>query len=130
MEIFAENLRVRIASLGLSHAEVARRCELEIRRFHHYVVGDREPDLQTLVRIAEVLDTTPDALLSVKQAGDRADGEEARLRARLSAAAKSLNANDLRLLAILADGVISFSREVRSTPGTDRTRPASRSRRR
>jgi hypothetical protein len=50
---------------ALSPPEVARRCDLEVRRFHHYVVGDREPDLQTLVRISAVLGTTPDTLLGV-----------------------------------------------------------------
>jgi transcriptional regulator with XRE-family HTH domain len=86
MDTFSLNLRTRIAALGLTHAEVARRCDLEVRRFHHYVIGDREPDLQTLVRISAVLNTTPDTLLGVADgtAGPPPDNCQ-RLRSRLAA---------------------------------------------
>ena len=111
MEIFAENLRTRIADLGLTHAEVARRCDLEIRRFHHYVVGDREPDLKTLVKIAGVLDTTPDTLLGLKAAAASGKDETGRLRAQLSATVGTMDTAALQLLTILADGVITFTRD-------------------
>lgn len=61
---FATNLRTRAEELGLSNAEVARRAGLSERRYGNYVSGRREPDLATLVRIAQVLDSTPDQLLS------------------------------------------------------------------
>lgn len=61
---FATNLRTRAGELGLSNAEVARRAGLSERRYGNYVSGRREPDLTTLVRIAQVLDSTPDQLLS------------------------------------------------------------------
>lgn len=110
METFAENLRVRIKDLGLTHAEVARRCDLEIRRFHHYVVGDREPDLGTLVRIAKVLETTPDVLLGARREAAIDADEASRLRARLSATAVTMDLSALRLLTVLADGVIAYTR--------------------
>lgn len=120
MEIFAENLRTRIAELGFTHAEVARRCDLEIRRFHHYVVGDREPDLQTLIRIAQCLATTPDALLGVASQTKISTDEASQLRAKLGATMLSMDPSALRLLSILADGVIGFVREEgASTVGRD-----------
>ena len=51
--------------LGLSNAEVARRLGMSERRYAHYVTGDREPDLATLVRISEVLLASPNALLGI-----------------------------------------------------------------
>ena len=113
MEIFADNLRSRIKALGLTHAEVARRCDLEIRRFHHYVVGDREPDLQTLVRIATVLDTTPDNLLGTRHEAATGTDEASRLRARLAATAVSLEVPELQLLTVLAEGVLGYVRDDR-----------------
>ena len=65
MEQFTNNLRGRVHELGLSFAEVARRCGLPERRFANYAAGAREPDLATLVKIAETLATTPDALLGL-----------------------------------------------------------------
>ena len=112
MENFAQNLRTRIEELGLTHAEVARRCGLEIRRFHHYVVGDREPDLKTLVRIAQVLDTTPDSLLGLALPPRIGTDEASRLRAKLTATTQLMEAPALRLLTSLVDGVIEFTRGV------------------
>jgi transcriptional regulator with XRE-family HTH domain len=115
---FAGNLRKRINDLGLTQAEAARRCDLENRRFHHYVVGDREPDLRTLVRIATVLGTTPDELLGAKPHAAQATDETSRLRAKLVATTGTMDPAALRLLSVLADGVISFAREggIASTP--------------
>jgi transcriptional regulator with XRE-family HTH domain len=111
MEIFAENLRKRINDLGLTQAEAARRCDLENRRFHHYIVGDREPDLRTLLRIATVLNTTPDELLGAKPAAVTSTDEVSRLRAKLIAMTGTMDPQALRLLSVLADGVVAFMRE-------------------
>ena len=56
-------MRERAAELGVSNAEVARRSGLTERRYSNYVTGIREPDLATLVRIAGVLQYTPNVLL-------------------------------------------------------------------
>ena len=53
--------------LGISNAEAARRADLDERRYAHYTAGRREPDLATLVKIAERLGTTPDTLLGVER---------------------------------------------------------------
>ena len=131
MNTFAENLRKRISDLGLSQAEAARRCDLENRRFHHYIVGDREPDLGTLVRIATVLGTTPDELLGARPTTDEPTDEACRLRAKLIATVGNMDPPALRLLAIFADGVVSFMRENGTTvpPHGPAERPAKTRRR-
>lgn len=78
MDLFASNLRQRAAQLGISNAEAARRSGLSERRYAHYVSGVREPDLSTLVRIAQTLGTTPDVLLGVCDIPKR-DDQQARL---------------------------------------------------
>jgi transcriptional regulator with XRE-family HTH domain len=113
MDTFSLNLRTRIAALGLTHAEVARRCDLEVRRFHHYVVGDREPDLKTLVRISAVLNTTPDTLLGVAEDTDELPLDDCqRLRSRLAAALVALDQRALQFVMIVVDAVISEQRAV------------------
>lgn len=128
---FADNLRKRISDLGLTQAEAARRCGLENRRFHHYIVGDREPDLRTLVTISTVLGTTPDELLGVKPAITTDNDEVSRLRAKLIATAGIMDAPALRLLSIFADGVVSFMRQNGTTvpPHEPAERPAKTRRR-
>jgi transcriptional regulator with XRE-family HTH domain len=66
MRTFAEALRERAEELGLSGAEVARRSGLTVSRYGNYVAGVREPDLATLSRIARVLESTPNDLLTFK----------------------------------------------------------------
>lgn len=73
MEIFANNLRRQAELLGISNAEVARRVGLDERRYAHYVTGRRQPDLETLVRIADKLGTTPNDLLGVRKRSDEDD---------------------------------------------------------
>lgn len=96
MEIFSKNLRARARELGLSDAEVARRSGLQEARYNHYVTGRREPDLQTLVRICGVLNTTPDVLLGFS-AEDEKSGERKNLEDRLSAVGTMLSDSNLKL---------------------------------
>lgn len=63
MDEFARRLRERAAELGISNAEVARRCGLGERQYGYYIAGTRQPNLQALVKIADVLDLTVDNLL-------------------------------------------------------------------
>lgn len=65
MQGFGERLRRRAARLGMSDAQVAKAAGLSPRRYGHYVTNDREPDLSTLLRISQVLGTTPDVLLGL-----------------------------------------------------------------
>ncbi|MFV8557490.1 helix-turn-helix domain-containing protein [Sulfitobacter sp. SBS6] len=63
MDAFAKNLRSRSEELGISNPDAAQRSGPSDRRYAHYVSGDREPDLATLVWIAEALGATPNQLL-------------------------------------------------------------------
>lgn len=104
MELFASNLRKRAEQLGISHAEVARRAGLSETRYGNYVSGRREPDLATLVRIASVLATTPNDLLSDHV--DRTQQSQAlRIRARIVAASAALRDDDLERVAIMLEAL-------------------------
>jgi transcriptional regulator with XRE-family HTH domain len=94
MELFAKRLRDRARELGLSDAEVARRAGLAERRYGHYTRGVRQPDFQTLMRICQVLGTTPNDLL-IKPAS-RAKPLD-RLQERLRAAGVQLDPDDLKI---------------------------------
>lgn len=103
MDTFARNLKQRAAELGLSNAEVARRCGLSERRYAHYVVGDREPDLATLIRIATTLGTTPDVLLGVGVPSTL--DARGQLLDRLIAAVSTLGEDELSLILIQVEAV-------------------------
>jgi transcriptional regulator with XRE-family HTH domain len=103
MIVFGNNLRARAAALQISVAEAARRCGLNERRFANYVLGQREPDLQTLVKIAKALGTKPDVLLGVDD-GPHLDDRQ-RLLDRLVSAAGPLPDADLGVLVIQAEAL-------------------------
>lgn len=67
MDAFCRNLKSLADELGISNAEAARRSGLSERRYAHYVSGDREPDLATLVRISAALGATPNQLLGLDE---------------------------------------------------------------
>ncbi|MBI1273448.1 MAG: helix-turn-helix domain-containing protein [Alphaproteobacteria bacterium] len=68
MSSFPKNLKKLLQSKGLSASACARLCGLGERRFAFYVQGTREPNLDTLTRIARVLECTTDELLGNTQA--------------------------------------------------------------
>jgi transcriptional regulator with XRE-family HTH domain len=94
MDAFGENLRKRARHLGLSDAEVARRAGLSPRRYGFYVTGDREPDLRTLLRIAETLTCTVDHLLKPSPE-DARDCPHKKALERIAAACAHLPPDDL-----------------------------------
>lgn len=103
MNLFADRLRERAAALGIAHAEAARRSGLTERRYSNYVSGIREPDLATLVRIAEALQTTPDVLLGV--ADPKPGSPRTHLMDRLSSAAHALADEDLEVVALQTEAL-------------------------
>ncbi|MBZ3692082.1 helix-turn-helix transcriptional regulator [Phyllobacterium calauticae] len=103
MESFASNLRLRTKELGIHQADVARRAGLSEKRYSNYVTGRREPDLATVVRIAKVLQTTPDRLLSF---GDETDAEPI-AQQRIRAAIGVLSPDDLETVAIMVEALAS-----------------------
>lgn len=109
MEIFAKNLRRRAQELGLANAEVARRVGLSERRYAHYVSGRNEPDLAMLIKIASVLQSSPDALLC--DDGPQAQDHRARLIDRLKAAAGVMSDADLEAAVAQAEAVVNLRRK-------------------
>lgn len=103
MDTLAKNLRRRAEELGLPHAEIARRIGLSERRYAHYVAGRNEPDLATLVRIAKVLETTPNELLGFGPEVRRS--RRTMLRERLNAAATAMGDRELEITVIQAEAV-------------------------
>lgn len=104
MEAFAQRIRKRAADLGMSNAEVARRLNMGERTYGHYVAGDRQPNLETLIRIANVLLTSPNALLGF--------GEDSvqSLPPRFVAAAQHLPAEQIELFTIQIEAVAQHLR--------------------
>lgn len=96
MDLFAKMLRARARELDLTDTEVARRAGLQTARFNHYVTGRREPDLQTIVRICRVLNTTPNDLLGF-DADEPENKERGNLETRLLASGKQLTDANLKL---------------------------------
>lgn len=105
MKAFANRLRARASQLGISNAEVARRLRISERRYAHYVSGDREPDLQTLVSIAHVLMTSPDQLLEFDREEPFDDNFRNELLARIAGAAMQISPTQLELFAIQIEAV-------------------------
>lgn len=105
MDIFANRLKERAAQLGISDRQAARQCGLEERRYAHYAGGRREPDMETLVRIAHGLGTTPNWLLGLDHEGKKPNKRGAMLE-RLSAAARQVSDEELRILTIQAEALV------------------------
>lgn len=107
--MFATKLKERAVQLGLSNAEVARRADLTERRYGHYASGDREPDLATMVRIARVLQSSPNELVGF-DATRVEEGPRQLLLARLMAAASQLSYHDLETCVIQMEAVAAARR--------------------
>lgn len=110
MRIFATRLRERAAELGISNAEAARRVGLSERRYGHYVTDLREPDLATLVRIAKILETTPDELLGFGERKPSPRSKRAVLKDRLTTAANAMADRELEMTVVQAEAIATLQR--------------------
>lgn len=106
MEIFGIRLRERAALLRISNAEVARRCGLGDRQYAYYVAGRREPNLQSLVKIADVLGTSVDVLLGRQQLPEKDARQQ--LLDRIVTAAQSLTDEQLRTISIQVEALADY----------------------
>ncbi|MDX6589837.1 MAG: hypothetical protein QOI84_1111 [Solirubrobacterales bacterium] len=59
---FASNLRRAREAMGISQEELGSRCDLHRTEISLLERAGREPRLGTLVKLAVVLETTPDSL--------------------------------------------------------------------
>jgi transcriptional regulator with XRE-family HTH domain len=105
MDVFAQRLKERARQLGISNRQAARLCGLEERRYSHYAGGRREPDLETVVRIATALSTTPNWLLGIDPEGKKATKRSAMLD-RLVAAAREMSDEELRVSTVQAEALV------------------------
>lgn len=104
MDLFASRLRQRAKELGISNAEAGRRVGLSERRYANYILGNREPDLATVVRIAKALGTSPNWLLGADAEEDDS-GPQSNFLDRLNFAARSMATGDLELLTVQAEAI-------------------------
>ena len=104
LEKFGQALRARAKELGLADAEVARRAGLSQSRYANYVMGVRQPDFDTLLRICRVLDISPNELLGYCPRVAPAD-EDDLLVQRIIAAALVLETGGLRVAAAVLDAL-------------------------
>jgi len=61
--VFAEQLRWAREQSGMTQKQVAEKLGLHEGSYANYECGFRQPNLDMLVKIAKVLQTTPNALL-------------------------------------------------------------------
>lgn len=112
MQQFGKNLRQRARKLGFTDAEVARRVGITERRYGFYVTGDREPDLATLIKIADALQTPVDQLL--RPMGKAKPSIRDRLQGQIQSSAETLATEHLELL---ADTAMAFARRTTKARG-------------
>ena len=90
--------------MGLADAVVAARASLSQQRYHNYVADENEPDLETLVRICAVLDTSPGQLLGVEPSPP-VQTEASILRSRVTGAIEAMSLPTLRIAAVAMEAV-------------------------
>lgn len=69
-------MRARIAEMGTSEADVARRLGISARRFSYYVNDEREPDYELLRKICNLLQITPDYLFGFSEKSKKKSSPE------------------------------------------------------
>lgn len=104
MRVLADKLKQRAETLGISNAEAARRVGMEERAYAHYVADRRDPSLTTLIKIAERLGSTPNALLGVEEEYLTNDTKN-KLANRFVAAANLLTEEELEICVIQAEAL-------------------------
>lgn len=110
MDMLAKKLKERAEQLGISNAEAARRCGLDERRYAHYASARREPDLATLVKIAETLNTTPNWLLGLASHGEKST-KQSSLVDRLVSAGQGMSDKELELFVVQAEAVLRVGKK-------------------
>lgn len=60
---FSENLLALRKEKGLKQTEVAKAIGVGLRAYQHYEYGEREPQLSTLIKLADFYDISLDELV-------------------------------------------------------------------
>ncbi|MDE1567872.1 helix-turn-helix domain-containing protein [Aquabacter sp. P-9] len=107
MDVFAKNIQARARALGRSNADVARAVGINERRYAHYATGAREPDMLTLLKIAEALGSSPNELLGFDRLETRSENL---LPERLLMAARQLPPQDLESIVVQTEALLALRR--------------------
>jgi len=94
--------------MEVSSAEIARRAGLSERSFSHYLNGSREPNLDSLVRIARALGCSPNDLLDF----DDGSSPNSILIDRLVGAAGQLSVQELEIVAIQTEALAAKPKQL------------------
>ena len=105
MRGLGERLKERTRELGLTDTEVARRLGLSQARYSHYANDVHEPDLETVVRIAQVRGISADRTLGMMPSG-KVSADDA-LRARLAVAASALTGPPLEGAVAMVEAMLA-----------------------
>jgi len=65
MQIFCERLKATRTAKNLNPKDIANKLDITLRAYFYYESGKREPNLEKLSRIAEILNVTSDYLLGL-----------------------------------------------------------------
>lgn len=93
----ATKLKERADALGITNVEAARRCDLDRRRYGHYVTGRSRPNYETLLKICKALGTSPNLLLDFR------DGNQPEEIDQLISVALNLSSDQIKFLIATAD---------------------------
>lgn len=105
----AKNLRTRTEELGLTNNEVARRAGLHERRYANYAIGRREPDIATLIKIAKVLQSSPNELLGFVPVEVRSKRRV--LEERMTATLEAMAPADIEAIVMQAEALLAARRK-------------------
>ncbi len=90
----------------MADAEVARRAGLSERRYGHYVTGRNEPNLGTLVKLCNVLETTPNEMLGFDTESDMQNDKDGKTRAKIRASSNILGGENLVIATKILDTLV------------------------
>lgn len=117
MEGFAERLRETRAARGLTQARLAELLDVSPRVYNRWETGAAVPRLDTLVRVADILDVTLDELVGRKEP----DSDTLRIRNpelhSLYRQIDRLSDEDQRALVVLLDSLVKRSQLQRMMAG-------------
>lgn len=61
--MFAESLKQKRLRSGLTQVAVAKQLEISSRAYQHYENGTREPNIKTLIHLADIFNISLDELV-------------------------------------------------------------------
>ena len=104
---YADRLQARARELGYTQRQIAAKLRLSASTLNGYFTGSREPDHQTLVKLARTLDTNVDYLLTGEKnaplSSEKADEAYFALQAELEGLNEQQKEDILRYIRFIKD---------------------------